>query len=332
MTNFWELKLYKKISYIFLGLFLSFSSFGVVLADSFPSKPIRIIVPYPPGGGNDVLARMFAPELSKVLGQSVIVENRPGAGGSMGSASVAKSAPDGYTLLIINTVPHTASAGIYPKLGYDPVKDFAGVALVASNPYVIAVNPNLPAKNITEFIALAKSQPGTIYYGSAGTGSVTHLNAELFKTAVKADLIHVPYKGGGPAIADLLGGQVQMTVENVFLMAPYFKAGQLRPIAVTGLKRSSILPDTPTIAESGYPNFEIIGQFGFVAPAGTPNDVLLKLNSAFNKITKSPEITAKLNAQGTDPRSVTPEAFQSILQSESIKWLGVIKEANIRGE
>ncbi|MBU3631451.1 tripartite tricarboxylate transporter substrate binding protein [Polynucleobacter sp. AP-Melu-500A-A1] len=332
MANFWELKLYKKISYIFLGLFLSFSSFGVVLADSFPSKPIRIIVPYPPGGGNDVLARMFAPELSKALGQSVIVENRPGAGGSMGSASVAKSAPDGYTLLIINTVPHTASAGIYPKLGYDPVKDFAGVALVASNPYVIAVNPNLPAKNITEFIALAKSQPGTIYYGSAGTGSVTHLNAELFKTAVKADLIHVPYKGGGPAIADLLGGQVQMTVENVFLMAPYFKAGQLRPIAVTGLKRSSILPDTPTIAESGYPNFEIIGQFGFVAPAGTPNDVLLKLNSAFNKITKSPEITAKLNAQGTDPRSVTPEAFQSILQSESIKWLGVIKEANIRGE
>jgi tripartite-type tricarboxylate transporter receptor subunit TctC len=332
MTNFWELKLYKKISHIFLGLFLSFSGFGVVLADSFPSKPIRIIVPYPPGGGNDVLARMFAPELSKALGQSVIVENRPGAGGSMGSASVAKSAPDGYTLLIINTVPHTASAGIYPKLGYDPVKDFAGVALVASNPYVIAVNPNLPAKNITEFIALAKSQPGTIYYGSAGTGSVTHLNAELFKTAVKADLIHVPYKGGGPAIADLLGGQVQMTVENVFLMAPYFKAGQLRPIAVTGLKRSSILPDTPTIAESGYPNFEIIGQFGFVAPAGTPNDVLLKLNNAFNKITKSPEITAKLNAQGTDPRSVTPEAFQSILQSESIKWLGVIKEANIRGE
>ena len=332
MTNFWELKLYKKISHIFLGLFLSFSGFGVVLADSFPSKPIRIIVPYPPGGGNDVLARMFAPELSKALGQSVIVENRPGAGGSMGSASVAKSAPDGYTLLIINTVPHTASAGIYPKLGYDPVKDFAGVALVASNPYVIAVNPNLPAKNITEFIALAKSQPGTIYYGSAGTGSVTHLNAELFKIAVKADLIHVPYKGGGPAIADLLGGQVQMTVENVFLMAPYFKAGQLRPIAVTGLKRSSILPDTPTIAESGYPNFEIIGQFGFVAPAGTPNDVLLKLNNAFNKITKSPEITAKLNAQGTDPRSVTPEAFQSILQSESIKWLGVIKEANIRGE
>ena len=332
MTNFYELKLYKKIALLSFILFLTYFNFGVALADSYPSKPIRIIVPYPPGGGNDVLARMFAPELSKTLGQSVIVENRPGAGGSMGSASVAKSAPDGYTLLIINTVPHTASAGIYPKLGYDPVKDFAGVALVASNPYVIAVNPNLPAKNITEFIALAKSQPGTIYYGSAGTGSVTHLNAELFKIAVKADLIHVPYKGGGPAIADLLGGQVQMTVENVFLMAPYFKAGQLRPIAVTGLKRSSILPDTPTIAESGYPNFEIIGQFGFVAPAGTPNDVVLKLNNAFNKITKSPEIIAKLNAQGTDPRSVTPEAFQSILQSESIKWLGVIKEANIRGE
>ena len=305
---------------------------SAALADSFPSKPIRIIVPYPPGGGNDVLARLFAPELSKVLGQTVIVENRPGAGGSMGSASVAKSAPDGYTLLIVNTVPHTAAAGIYPKLAYDPVKDFSGVAIVASNPYVIAVNPNLPAKNISEFIALAKSQPKNIYYGSAGTGSVTHLNAELFKTAVKIDLTHVPYKGGGPAIADLLGGQVQMTVENVFLMDPYFKAGQLRPIAVTGMKRSSILPDTPTIAESGYPNFEIIGQFGFVAPVGTPSDVILKLNNAFNKITTSPEMIKKLSGQGTDPRTGTPEAFQSILQSESVKWLGVIKNANIRGE
>ena len=179
---------------------------------------------------------------------------------------------------------------------------------------------------------MAKSQPKNIYYGSAGTGSVTHLNAELFKTAVKIDLTHVPYKGGGPAIADLLGGQVQMTVENVFLMDPYFKAGQLRPIAVTGMKRSSILPDTPTIAESGYPNFEIIGQFGFVAPVGTPSDVILKLNNAFNKITTSPEMIKKLSGQGTDPRTGTPEAFQSILQSESVKWLGVIKNANIRGE
>ena len=332
MTNFCEIKLKKVIGLIFFSMFLSCFSLSATLADSFPSKPIRIIVPYPPGGGNDVLARLFAPELSKVLGQSVIVENRPGAGGSMGSASVAKSAPDGYTLLIVNTVPHTAAAGIYPKLAYDPVKDFSGVALVASNPYVIAVNPNLPAKNISEFIALAKSKPNTIYYGSAGTGSVTHLNAELFKTAVKVDLTHVPYKGGGPAIADLLGGQVQMTVENVFLMTPYFKAGQLRPIAVTGMKRSSILPDTPTIAESGYPNFEIIGQFGFVAPAGTPSDVILKLNNAFNKITTSPDMIQKLNGQGTDPRTGTPEAFQAILQSESVKWLGVIKNANIRGE
>jgi len=303
-----------------------------VVADPWPSKPIRIVVPYPPGGGNDALARLFAPELGQILGQSVVVENRPGAGGSMGSASVSKAAPDGYTLLIVNTVPHTSAAGIYPKLSYDPVKDFSAVALVASNPYVIAVNPKLPVKNIAELIALARSKPGTIYYGSAGTGSVTHLNTELFKSVVKIDLTHVPYKGGGPAIADLLGGQVQMTTENVFLMMPYFNAGQLRPIAVTSLKRSSILPDVPTIAESGYPNFEIIGQFGFVAPAGTPDDVIVKLNSAFNKILKSPEIIKKLNAQGSDVRSGTPEAFQAILQSESIKWLGVIKDANIKGE
>jgi tripartite-type tricarboxylate transporter receptor subunit TctC len=303
-----------------------------VMAEQWPSKPIRIVVPYPPGGGNDVLARLFAPELGQILGQSVVVENRPGAGGSMGSASVAKAAPDGYTLLIVNTVPHTSAAGIYSKLPYDPVKDFSAVALVASNPYVIAVNPKLPVKNIAELIALARSKPGTIFYGSAGTGSVTHLNTELFKSVVKIDLTHVPYKGGGPAIADLLGGQVQMTTENVFLMMPYFNAGQLRPIAVTSLKRSSILPDVPTIAESGYPNFEIIGQFGFVAPAGTPDDVIVKLNSAFNKILKSPEIIKKLNAQGSDVRSGTPEAFQAILQSESTKWLGVIKDANIKGE
>jgi len=304
----------------------------VVADPQWPSKPIRIVVPYPPGGGNDVLARLFAPELGQILGQSVVVENRPGAGGSMGSASVSKAAPDGYTLLIVNTVPHTSAAGIYPKLSYDPVKDFSAVALVASNPYVIAVNPKLPVKNISELIALARSKPGTIYYGSAGTGSVTHLNTELFKSVVKIDLTHVPYKGGGPAIADLLGGQVQMTTENVFLMMPYFNAGQLRPIAVTSLKRSSILPDVPTIAESGYPNFEIIGQFGFVAPAGTPDDVIVKLNSAFNKILKSPEIIKKLNAQGSDVRSGTPEAFQAILQSESTKWLGVIKDSNIKGE
>jgi len=303
-----------------------------VMAEQWPSKPVRIVVPYPPGGGNDVLARLFAPELGQILGQSVVVENRPGAGGSMGSASVAKAAPDGYTLLIVNTVPHTSAAGIYSKLPYDPVKDFSAVALVASNPYVIAVNPKLPVKNIAELIALARSKPGTIFYGSAGTGSVTHLNTELFKSVVKIDLTHVPYKGGGPAIADLLGGQVQMTTENVFLMMPYFNAGQLRPIAVTSLKRSSILPDVPTIAESGYPNFEIIGQFGFVAPAGTPDDVIMKLNSAFNKILKSPEIIKKLNAQGSDVRSGTPEAFQAILQSESTKWLGVIKDANIKGE
>ncbi len=317
---------------VLLLVFLLVFIHPALAQQQWPTRPIHIVVPYPPGGGNDVLARLFAPELSQILGQSVIVENRPGAGGSMGSASVARSAPDGYTLLIINTIPHTAAVGIYPKLPYDPVKDFSAVALVASNPYVIAVNPKLPVKNITELIALARSKPGTIYYGSAGTGSVTHLNTELLKSVVKIDLIHVPYKGGGPAIADLLGGQVQMTTENVFLMMPYFNAGQLRPIAITSLKRSAILPDIPTIAESGYPNFEIIGQFGFVAPAGTPDDVIMKLNSAFNKMVKSPELIKKLNAQGTDPRSGTPEAFQAILQSESTKWLGVIRDANIKSE
>ena len=299
---------------------------------TYPNKPIKIIVPYAPGGGNDVLARLFAPSLSQNLRQSVIVENRPGAGGTTGTASVAKADPDGYTILIINTVPHTAAAGIYPKLSFDPVKDFTGISVVASNPYVIVVHPSVPAKNLPEFIALAKAKPNSLYYGSAGTGSVTHLNAELFKRTANISITHVPYKGGGPAIADLLGGQVQMTVENVFLMAPYIKSGQLRALATTGLKRSSILPDVPTIAESGFPGFEVIGQFGFVAPAGTSKDVVNKLNAEFNALTKSPEIIQKLNGIGTDPRGGTPESFNSIIQLESNKWLTVIKEANIKGE
>ena len=250
--------------------------------------------------------------------------------GIIGADVVAKSPADGYTLLIVS-VSYAMNAALH-KLPFDPVKSFTPVSQIGLGPSVLAVTPSLPVNSVKQLIDLAKARPGQLHYASSGIGGVNHFSAELFKLATKTDIVHVPYKGGGPAIADLLGGQVQMTVENVFLMAPYFKAGQLRPIAVTGLKRSSILPDTPTIAESGYPNFEIIGQFGFVAPAGTPSDIVLKLNEAFNKITKSPEITAKLNAQGTDPRSMTPEAFQSILQSESIKWLGVIKEANIRGE
>ena len=305
---------------------------SMVHGQTYPNKPIKIIVPYAPGGGNDVLARFFAPGLSQNLRQSVIVENRAGAGGTTGTASVAKSDPDGYTILIINTVPHTAAAGIYPKLQYDPVKDFTGISIVASNPYVIVVHPSVPAKNLTEFIALAKSKPNSIYYGSAGTGSVTHLNAELFKKTANINLTHVPYKGGGPAIADLLGGQVQMTVENVFAMAPYIKSGQLRALATTGAQRSSILPDIPTIAESGFPGFEIIGQFGFVAPTGTPREVINKLNVEFNNLTKSSEIIQKLNAMGTNPRGGSPESFNSIIQSESNKWLTVIKDANIKGE
>ena len=317
---------------IFLPVLAALLLSAAVTAQPFPSRPLRVIVPNGAGGSTDLVARTIANKLADALGQQIIVDNRGGSGGIIGTELVAKAAADGHTLLV-GTIGNLAiSPHLYRKLPYDPLRDFAPITRLTAAAYMLLVNPGLPPKSLRDFVAYAKSRNGQLSYASAGNGTGSHLSTVLFLSVAGIELAHVPYKGGGPAIADLLGGQVQMTTENVFLMMPYINAGQLRPIAVTSLKRSSILPDVPTNAESGYPNFEIIGQFGFVAPVGTPDDVIVKLNSAFNKILKSPEIIKKLNAQGSDVRSGTPEAFQAILQSESTKWLGVIKDANIKGE
>ena len=300
------------------------------LAQGFPSKTIRIVVPYPPGGGTDVLARIIAPKLGEVLGQSVIIENKPGAGGTIGSAQAAKMPPDGHTLLILNTLPHTSSAGLYAKLPYDPVKDFAGIGAIATVPYVISLNPNVPAKNWTEFAALAKQ--GKLNYASAGTGSATHLAAEFLKAQTKLPMTHVPYKGGGPAIADLLGGQVDLTIENIAAVIGHIKSGKLRGIAVTTASRSSILPDLPTVAESGYPGFDVGGQFGLVVPAGTPPDIVAALGAALAKAVKSDDLAAKIREQGGDPRTMTPAEWDALMRAESSKWLGVIAASGLKPE
>ena len=314
---------------VLLLVFLLVFIHPALAQQQWPTRPIHIVVPYPPGGGNDVLARLFAPELSQILGQSVIVENRPGAGGSMGSASVARSAPDGYTLLIINTIPHTAAVGIYPKLPYDPVKDFSAVALVASNPYVIAVNPKLPVKNITELIALARSKPGTIYYGSAGTGSVTHLNTELLKSVVKIDLIHVPYKGGGPAITDAIGGQLDALFANVNSVIQYINAGKLRPLAIAGTKRSPVLPNVPTFAELGYKDVVAYGWQAVVAPKGLPADVKDKVYKSVIAALNDPQVKKNFVDLGYEIVANTPEQFVQYQAQENARWKKLIESRQI---
>ena len=299
-------------------------------AQTFPSKPVKLVVPYPPGGGTDVLARIVAPKLGETLGQPIIIENKPGAGGTIGAAQAAVALADGYTLLIVNTLPHTSSAGLYAKLPYDPVKDFSAIGGIATVPYVIVVNPNLAAKTFGELVALSK-QKG-LNYASAGVGSATHLAAELIRIDAKVPMTHVPYKGGGPAITDTLGGQVDLTVENITSIIGHVKAGRLRGIAVTTAQRASMLPDLPTIAESGVAGFDVGGQFGLVVPRGTPPDVIAKLGDALAKTVQSPEVAKELRTQGGEPLVMTPAQYDTLTRAESTKWLGVIKQAGIKPE
>lgn len=300
--------------------------------DGFPSKPFKIFVPYPPGGGTDAIARAIGPKLSEVFGQPVIVDNRAGAGGTLGTALAARAPADGYNLLILNTLPHTSVVGLYGKLPYDPVKDFAGVGMVATTPYIFVVHPSVPAKNIKEFIALARSKPGAFLYGSAGVGSATHLVPELFKMVTNINMTHVPYKGGGPAISDLLGGHVQFISDNLFSSISNIKAERVRALAVTSKKRSTVFPDLPSVAESGYPDFEVLGQFGFVVPSGTPRDIVVRLNAALKKVMEMPEVIQQIKAQGGEPVTSTPEEFDAIMRAESAKWLGVIRTSGIKPE
>jgi tripartite-type tricarboxylate transporter receptor subunit TctC len=301
-------------------------------AANYPNKPIRVVVPFTAAGTTDLLARAVGIEMQKAWGQTVVVENRPGAGGNLGSDVVAKAAPDGYTLLVGAVSPQAINVTLYPKLPYDVMRDFAHITLIAAVPNVLEVNPSVPVKTVKELIALAKSRPGKLTYASSGSGTSIHLSAELFKTMADVDMLHIPYKGSGPAVTDLIGGQVNLMFDNLPSSISQIKAGKLRAIAVTTLKRSPALPDVPTIAESGLPGYDASSWFGMHAPAGTPKDIIMKIHGVVTKSLHTPEMTERLATQGAQAVGNTPEEFTEFLRAEIAKWAKVVKASGARVE
>ncbi|MGE8666914.1 MAG: Bug family tripartite tricarboxylate transporter substrate binding protein [Achromobacter mucicolens] len=302
-------------------------------ADAYPDKPIRMIVPYPPGGATDVIGRVLAQELTGALGQTVVVENRAGAAGNIGADQVAKAQPDGYTLLMGALTSHSINAALYRgRVTYDVEKSFAPVSIVGTVPLVFVVNPSVQAKTLPEFIALAKSKPGYLTMASAGNGSPQHLAGEMFKRAAGADILHVPYKGSGPAMTDLMGGQVLSMIETVPAAQANIKAGKLRALAVTSPQRVDALPDVPTAAEAGLKGFEVSSMFGIVAPANTPAPVIERLNAELKKILAKPEVKASLLNQGAIATWTTPADAGARVSAEVARWTKVIDEAGVKGE
>jgi tripartite-type tricarboxylate transporter receptor subunit TctC len=303
-----------------------------LIADEYPTRPIRMIVPFPPGGGNDLLARSISQPLSQAIGQSVVVDNRGGAGGQIGATLAAAAAPDGYSIFLGSIGNLTFLPVLQPKLQYEPIRDFAPVALLATSAFILVVNPAVPAKSVKELIALAKAQPGKLNYGSAGSGSSLHMTGELFKLESGTDITHVPYKGTGPALIDLLSGQVQMLFSTMPSVVPHVKSGKLRALGVSSTKRAGVLPDVPTIAEAGVPSFDVLNWQGIVVPKKTPDAIVQKLNRALLEALKSPDTIAALAKQGLDAAGGTPEQFGTLIKSEIEKYGKVAKAANLRLE
>jgi len=299
--------------------------------DAWPAKPIRFILPFPPGGGTDILGRLIAERLTANLGQPVVTENRGGAGGNVGAEAAAKSAPDGYTIVLV--APSLAiSPSLYSKLNYDAVKDFAPVSLVATVPNVMITNPAVPANTLAEFIQLAKTKPGEMNFGSGGSGTSNHLAGELFNIVAGVKLVHVPYKGVNLAMNDVLSGRIQLVVIGVPATVPNIKAGKLRALALVAPQRSTVLPDVPTVAEAGLANFEVTTWYGILAPAGTPRPIVARLNAELVKIMHAPELKEKLDALATDPVTSTPEEFAGLIQREIAKWGEVVREAGLKAD
>ena len=301
-------------------------------ATDYPTRPITLIVPYAPGGGNDVLARGVAEPMSKTLGQRIVIENRGGAGGSIGTRQVATAAADGYTLGLGGTGTLAIDPTLYPNVGYDPRKDFAPVGLIATSPLIILVNPSVPAHNVQELIALAKKEPGKLNYASAGTGSGIHLGTVLFATAAGIDLTHVPYRGTGPALTDLLGGHVALYFSSLPSAVGLVKDGKLRALGVTGLKRSPTFPDVPTVAEQGLPGFEAVLHYGIVAPAGTPRPIIDKLNAALREALGDAGVSSRFAAEGAEPLATTPEEYAADIDREETKWSALVKKSGAKAE
>lgn len=315
-----------------VGLFAAMLMLApTVSAQDYPTKTVRMIVPFPPGGSNDIIARQLASQMSERIGKQFVVDNRGGAGGIVGTEIVAKSPPDGYNLLVIS-VAFPMGAAVYAKLPYDPAKSFTPVALLGTGPNVLSVHPSLPVKTMKELLALAKARPGHLQYASAGVGTFQHLSAELFKSLAKVDIVHVPYKGGGPATIDTLAGQVHMTIGSLIQVLPHFRTGRLRPIATGGAKRATTLPDIPTIAEAGVPGYEANNWWGILAPAGTPDAIIKKVNAEANAVMSLADTKKRLSAEGVETLAITPEQFGKHIAAEMAKWAKVTKDANIRAE
>ena len=308
---------------------LALSGSALAQAPKFPVKPVRMVVGFAPGGATDIIARLISSGLTETLGQQVIVENRPGASSQIGGELVAKSAPDGHTLMMVTQTLMTSQM-IERKTYPDLVKDFSHVALTATSTLMLVVNPSLPVKSVKELIALARARPGDLTYASGGVGTTPHLAGELLITMARLKIVHVPYKGEAPGLIDVIGGHVPMMFTNVAASQGFVKDGKLRALAATSLQRSPALPDMPTVAESGLAGFEVIGFFGVLAPAATPRDVVARLNGEINKVLGRPELREKFASQALDPVTRTPEQFTDYIKSEAGKWGKLIQEAGIK--
>jgi len=317
---------------LFLALGLTLTCAGAS-AQNYPSRPIRLVVPYPPGGPLDIMARAIGHKLTEAWSQPVVVDNRAGAGGNIGADLVAKSPADGYTLLMGAVATHAINPTLYGKLPYDPVKDFAPLALVAQVPNILVVNPAVPARSVRELIELARARPGYLNFGSGSTGSTGHLAGELFKTMAGVQMVHIPYKGGAPAMADLLAGQVELMFDNLANALPNVRAGRLRALAVTTLARSPAVPDLPTIAEAGLPGFDLTTWFGLMAPAGTAPEIVAKLNAEIVRALAAKDMRERLEKMGAEPpANNTPERFAAFIRAEAAKYAKVVKDSGARVE
>jgi len=302
------------------------------LAQAWPAKPIRLMVPFPPGGSTDIVARIVAQKLSERLGQSIVIENRGGAGGTIGTALIAKSAPDGYNLAVASTSTHVVAPGVYARLDYDPVKDFAPVGLMAVSPYLLAVNPAVQAKTLQELVTLAKKQPGKLNYASAGVGSTTHLAMEMLKHASRTFMLHIPYNGNGPAGTALIGGQVEVLFGSLPSLLPHAKSGRARSLAVGTPKRSPSLPDVPTVAESGYPGFDASLWLAIMAPAGTPQPIIDRLNKEIVALIATADTRDAFDKAGTEPLTGTPADLAAMIRDGVPKYAQIIKTAGVKAE
>ena len=301
-------------------------------SQNYPSRTARMIVPWTAGGTADLMARVASQKFSESFGQQFVVDNRPGAGGLIGTDQVAKAAPDGLTLLLATTAPNSVAPSLYAKLPFDPVKDFASISLMATTCYVLSVHPSMPVSNARQLVALAKARPGQLTFSSPGNGTPNHLSGEMLKMLTGIDMQHVPFKGSAQAIADVIGGQIAMCFENIVVASPYVKSGRIKALAVTSAKRASALPSVPTMVESGVPGFEAIGWFGVVAPAATPKDIVAKLNSEMARMLAAPDIKERISNLGAEVVSTTPEGMDQFNRAQIALWGKVVKASGARAE